>query len=495
MNVLHSKTPLCEKHTDRTLTSRWNSINWKEVKETVNRLQTRIAKAVKEEKWNLVKRLQYLLTHSYHAKLLAVLIVTTNKGKNTPGVDGEIWSSASCKMKAAIRLSDKQYQAQPLRRIYIPKPGKTTKRPISVPTMYDRAMQVLYSLALQPVAETTADKRSFGFRLFRSAQDASQQVFACLAHPKSAQWILECDIEGCFDNISHDWLKKYIPTDLSVLNQFLKAGFVFEGQTYPTDTGTPQGGNLSPILANMALDGLESVITTKFPKMKVHFIRYADDMIVTAPTKEIAEEIKDIIQVFLSERGLQLSESKTVITHIDDGFTFLGWNFRKYKGVLITKPSKESIKRILERIGNVIRKAKAWSQEQLIKALNPIITGWTNYHKHVVAKDAFSRMDSVIWGMLWHWAKRRHWDKGHFWTAQKYWHTEDSRKWVFESGNEQLMIFSKVKIQRHPWLRLDANPYLDREYFIERMDSLKKKESGVQTKLSFFPNSRPQWGL
>jgi RNA-directed DNA polymerase len=495
MNVLHSKTPLCEKHTNRKLASEWDTIDWKGVRESVNRLQTRIAKAVQEQKWNLVKRLQYLLTHSYYAKLLAVRIVTTNKGKNTPGIDGEIWLSASSKMKAAISLSDRHYKAKPLRRIYIPKPGKNTKRPISIPIMYDRAMQVLYGLALQPIAETTADNRSFGFRLFRSPQDASQQIFACLAHPKSAQWILECDIQGCFDNISHEWLKKHITMDLSVLKQFLKAGFVFEGKTYPTDTGTPQGGSLSPILANMALDGLESLITSKFPDMKVHFIRYADDMIVTAPTKEIATEIKDLIQVFLSERHLQLSESKTLITHIDDGFTFLGWNFRKYNGVLITKPSKESIKRILEKIGNVIRKAKAWSQEQLIKALNPIIVGWTNYNKHVVSKDTFSRMDLVIWGMLWHWAKRRHGNKGHIWIAHKYWHTENSRNWVFKTKDEKLMTFSSVKIKRHPWLRLNANPYLDRNYFIERMKSLEKKETGVQTKLSFFPHNRPQWGL
>lgn len=229
MKVLHSKTPLCEKRTDRTLARKWNCINWKEVKVAVNRLQTRIAKAVQEGKWNLVKRLQYLLTHSYYAKLLAVHIVTTNDGHNTPGIDGEIWSTASRKMKAAISLSDKRYRALPLRRIYIPKPGKDTKRPISIPAMFDRGMQVLYALALQPVAETTADKRSFGFRLFRSAQDASQQIFACLAHPMSAQWILECDIQGCFDNISHDWLKTHIPMDLSILNQFLKAGFMYEG--------------------------------------------------------------------------------------------------------------------------------------------------------------------------------------------------------------------------------------------------------------------------
>ena len=154
----------------------------------------------------------------------------------------------------------------------------------------------------------------------------------------------------------------------------------------------------------MALDGIEALLASEFPKMKVHFIRYADDIIVTAPSKEIAEEIKLLIQKFLSERGLQLSETKTVITHIDDGFPFLGWNFRKYNGVLLTKPTNQSVQRIVEKIRNFIRKAKAWSQEQLIEVLNPIITGWTNYHKHVVSKDAFARMDFIVWGMLWHWA-------------------------------------------------------------------------------------------
>ena len=495
MNVLHSNTLLCEKRTNRDLARKWNLINWRKVKESVNRLQTRIAKAVLEGRWNLVKRLQYLLTHSYHAKLLAVRIVTTNKGRKTPGIDGEIWSSAFSKMEAAMNLSDKQYRASPLRRIYIPKPGKDSKRPISIPTMYDRAMQVLYALALQPVAETTADRRSFGFRLFRSVQDASQQIFACLAHPLSAQWILECDNKGCFDNISHEWLKNHILMDKSVLNQFLKAGFIYEGQFNPTDLGTPQGGNLSPILANMTLDGIESLLSTKFPKMKVHYIRYADDIIVTAPTKEIAEEIKGLIQIFLSERGLLLSDKKTFITHIDEGFSFLGWNFRRYNGTLLVKPSKQSIQRIVEKIGNIIKSAKSWSQERLIRTLNPIIIGWTNYHKHVVSKEIFAKMDFIIWGMLWHWAKRRHGNKGKIWTVQRYWHTEKSRKWIFESGKTRLIIFSKVKIKRHPWLRLESNPYLNRDYFMNRMNSLEKIQSGVQTKLSFFPLNRPQWGL
>ena len=257
MNVLISTTPSCEKHTGRALARKWNSVNWKVVKESVNRLQARIAKAVQEGKWNLVKRLQYLLTHSYHAKLLAVRIITQIRGRKTPGIYGVLWSFATSKMRATLTLSDKLYKASPLRRIYIPKPGKDTKRPISIPTMKDRAMQALYALALQPVAETTADKRSFGFRLFRSAQDASQLIFACLAHPMSAQWILESDIHGCFDNISHEWLKKLIPMDCSILNQFLKAGFVFEGQMFPTETGAPQGGEtflqFSPIWRLMEL--------------------------------------------------------------------------------------------------------------------------------------------------------------------------------------------------------------------------------------------------
>ena len=491
MNALYSKTRKSEKHADRQLSSKWNSIDWKSVKESVNRLQTRIAKAVQEGKWNLVKRLHYLLTHSYYAKLLAVRIVTQNRGRRTPGIDGEIWSSATSKMQATLKLTDKHYKSTPLRRIYIPKPGSDTKRPISIPTMHDRAMQALYALALQPVAETLVDKRSFGFRLFRSAQDACQQAFACLAHPNSSQWILECDIKGCFDNISHEWLKANIPMDLSILTQFMKAGFVFEGNLFPTRSGTPQGGLISPLLANMTLDGIEASLAKHFPRMKVHLIRYADDCVITAPSKEIAERLKRIIQEFLIVRGLELSDNKTFITHIDEGFNFLGWNFKKYKGVLLIKPSIKSIQKVIEKVRDIMHKAKAWTQKQLIGELNPIIRGWTNYHKHVVAHEAFARMDFVMWGQLWHWAKRRHPNKGHWWIVDKYWHREGSRNWVFKSDTNKLVLFEDAKVRRHPWLRLDANPFLERNYFIERMDSLKKKNSGVQTKLSFFMHDCP----
>ena len=200
------------------------------------------------------------------------------------------------------------------------------KRPLGIPTMYDRAMQTLYALALEPIAETTADTVSFGFRKGRSAKDACEQIFCVLARKCSPKWIIEGDIKGCFDNINHEWLLANIPMDKRIMRQFLKSGFIYQGNLFPTQTGSPQAGAISSIYANMTLD--------------VHLVRYADDFIITADSREIAEELKILVSNFLQSRGLQLSEEKTTITHIDNGFDFLGWTFRKYKEKLIIKPSK-----------------------------------------------------------------------------------------------------------------------------------------------------------
>jgi len=244
MNVNYSmaESKTSERLTDQQLALQWEIIDWVKVEKQVNRLQFRIAKATINKKYNEIKRLQYLLTHSYHAKLLAVKKVTTNKGKNTPGVDGELWKLPSDKMKAVHRLTDKGYKAKPLRRVYIEKKGKKEKRPLGIPTMYDRAMQALYALALDPVSESTADKRSFGFRKGRSGHDACEYIFTAMSKKNGAKWVLEGDIKGCFDNISHDWLIQNIPMDKSILRQFLKAGFVFKRDLFPTEDGTPQGG-------------------------------------------------------------------------------------------------------------------------------------------------------------------------------------------------------------------------------------------------------------
>jgi len=239
MNVSNSITPQGERLTDIRHNFQWKDINWDTVIKGVNKLQTRITKAVNQGKWHLVKRLQYLLTNSFYAKLLAVKRITQNKGHRTAGVDGEKWTTPKAKMNAALKLSDKKYKAKPLRRVYIEKYGKTEKRPLSIPTMYDRAMQALHAYALNPVAEATADKASFGFRKNRSTHDACSQAFTCLSTRYSAQWVLEGDIKGCFDNINHEWLLDNISMDKSILKQFLKSGFVYNRHLNPTKAGTP----------------------------------------------------------------------------------------------------------------------------------------------------------------------------------------------------------------------------------------------------------------
>jgi len=289
MNARNSITSEDEKLANKQLKNQWDNTDWKEVEKLVNRLQIRITKAVKEGKWYLVKRLQHLLTHSYYAKLLATRNPTLNKGKRTAGIDGETWSSPETKMKAALSLTDKKYVAKPLKRVYIEKYGSKKKRPLGIPTMYDRAMQSLYALALEPIAEASGDRTSFGFRKFRSTHDACQQVFHYLCRKESAVWVLEGDIRGCFDNISHQWLIDNIPMDKSILKQFLRSGYIFERQLFPTEAGTPQGGIISPILANITLDGIENILADKYHKSKngrinsnhagkykVNFARYAD---------------------------------------------------------------------------------------------------------------------------------------------------------------------------------------------------------------------------
>jgi RNA-directed DNA polymerase len=497
MNAGNSITSEDEKLANKQLKNQWNNIDWKKVEKLVNRLQVRITKAVKEGKWYLVKRLQYLLTHSYYAKLLAARKPTQNEGKRTAGIDGETWSSPETKMKAALSLTDKKYVAKPLKRVYIEKYGSKKKRPLGIPTMYDRAMQSLYALALEPIAETTGDRTSFGFRKFRSTHDACEQVFLCICRKNSPEWILEGDIKGCFDNISHQWLIDNIPMDKSILKQFLKAGYVFDRHLFPTEAGTPQGGIISPILANMTLDGIEKILADKYrksesgkinkklaSKYKVNFVRYADDFIVTANSEEIAKEVEKLIKEFLKDRGLELSDEKTLITHIDNGFDFLGWNFRKYNGKFLVKPSKKSIDKVTEKISNTIEKGKTWKQEALIDALNPIITGWSNYHQSVVSSEVFHKLDSRIWNMLWHWAKRRHPHKPKHWIVSKYWHTSGKRNWVFSEGNKQLNFLSDTKIVRHTKLKLEMNPHLDKDYFILRKVKLGvKKLTGMANKV------------
>jgi RNA-directed DNA polymerase len=368
----------------------WNAINWKKAEQQVRRLQVRIAKAVKEGRYGKVKSLQWLLSHSMSAKLIAVRRVTQNQGGKTAGVDNVVWTTPKQKMRAATSVSRNGYRPQPLKRIYIPKKnGK--KRPLSIPTMNDRAQQALHLLTLEPVSETLADKNAYGFRPKRSCADAIDQCFKVLARNNSARWILEGDIKSCFDKISHQWLSDNIPMDKSVLGKWLKAGYIEKTEFYPTEEGTPQGGIISPALLVITLTGLgQTVRRVAGSGHKINVIVYADDFIITGASKEVLENrVKPAVVSFLKQRGLTLSEEKTHITHIEEGFNFLGFNVRKYGGKLLIKPAKENVKAFLNRLRITINNSGSATTAELIGQLNPKIRGWANYYRHVVSKEPF----------------------------------------------------------------------------------------------------------
>jgi len=449
----------------------WQTINWVNAKRQVRKLQARIVKATQEGKRGKVKALQWLLTHSFSGKALAVKRVTENDGKKTPGVDRIIWNTSSAKTNAIVSLQKRGYKPLPLRRVLIPK-KKDKTRPIGILAMKDRAMQAIYLLALQPVAETTADLNSFGFRSERSTADAGAQCFICLAGKNRAEWVLEADIRGCFDNISHDWMTTNIPMDKTVLQKWLKAGFVYQNELLPTEAGTPQGGVISPVLANMTLDGLEKALAEAFPqaqkkRLKMNMVRYADDFIITGNSKEwLQDEVMPVVVNFLAERGLTLSPEKTRITHITEGFDFLGWNMRKYNGKLVIKPSKANIHAHLKKVREIIKGSKAIKQINLIRQLNPVLRGWANYHSHMVAKKTFGYVDAQVWSMLWRWSTRRHPNKGARWVKCKYFKTRGSRNWLFAAEDEKqgrkeirLLSESDTPIRRHIKIKAEANPY------------------------------------
>ncbi|CAB3810464.1 group II intron reverse transcriptase/maturase [Paraburkholderia fynbosensis] len=336
--------------------------------------------------------------------------------------------------------------------------------------MSDRAQQALHLLGLEPVAEMLADPNAYGFRPKRSTADAIGQCFTVLAPKQGAQWILEGDIKACFDRISHPWLIDHIPMDKPILRKWLAAGYMEEGVVYPTEAGTPQGGIASPVLANMALDGLEDVARRAAPRnQKIHVVKYADDFIITCASKEVLETMaKPAVVAFLKERGLELSDEKTRITHIDDGFDFLGFNVRKYAGKLLIKPSKKAVLSFLKKIRGTIRANIAAKTEDLIRQLNSKLRGWANYYRHVVAKKAFAYVDHHVFQALIAWINRRHPNKSARWKRQRYFRSEGRRNWVFFALTRDglgkatcldLFQAASVPITRHIKIQANATPY------------------------------------
>jgi RNA-directed DNA polymerase len=480
-----------EGHPDPT----WADINWHAVEGNVRRLQERIYRATMNNAWRTVKNLQQLLVRATSNKLLAIRRITQeNQGKHTAGIDGVVYDTPEARWKLFQEgLSLQGYKPRPVRRVYIPKDnGK--QRPLGIPTGKDRVMQAIVKAALEPEWEARFEANSYGFRPGRCTMDAIEAIHISLSKKGSSQWILDADISGCFDNIDHEPLLAKLPVFTTTLRQWLKAGVVELGFFSPTDTGTPQGGVISPLLANVALDGMERLFDSerpdgrpkapshrKGPNVGITVIRYADDFVVPAPTREVLETyVKPRIEEFLRGRGLTFSEAKTRIVNTAEGFNFLGFQVRKFGSrvtKLLTVPQKEKVLKHLRGFRSYLDAHKQTPTGQVIKELNPVIRGWANYYRHVSAKDVFIKVRHAQWQMLWNWAKRRHPNKRSKWVKTRYF--LDDGYWTFHDKKATLAKPDAIPITRYAKVIGKHSPYDPtlQEYWIER----KKRQVGRET--------------
>ena len=471
-------------------TTKWHEVNWPKAYKAVEKLRRRIYRATQEGDWKKVKNLQKLMLKSHSNKLISVKQATQlNRGKNTPGTDklAKLGPEARGRVVDALR-NYKSWKPIPTRRIYIPKPnGK--KRPLGIPSIIDRCLQGIVKNALEPQWEATFEPTSYGFRPGRSTHDARQRIFLNIKGEKNRKWwVLDADIAGCFDNIAHkpllDKLGKFPAKKL--VEKWLKAGYIHQGVFYDTEAGTPQGGIISPLLANIALHGMEEAggINYRWNKnsrserggcwvnnTNRSLIRYADDLVILTESKEDAEVARTTISKWLSEIGLGLSEEKTKISHLTEGFDFLGWNFRKYKStkrktgmITLIKPSGKNIKNFKEGLKELFKSFKGSPAARVVRELNPKIRGWGNYHQGVVAKETFSELDSYIWWKLMRWGKRTHPKKSTEWVIDKYFGKlcpGRNDKWVFGNKDKEHQYIEKLSwtpIQRHTLVAYKNSP-------------------------------------
>lgn len=479
-------------------TNVWNEINWAKVQRKVFKLQKRIFQAVKSGQKAKARNLQKLLVKSHSAKLLAVKRVTQdNQGKNSAGIDGKKIIYAYQREKLAKELTSKGYKSKALRRVWIPKPGRDEKRPLGIPTIKDRAMQALVKSALEPYWEAQFEGTSYGFRPGRSTHDAINAIFNNVS--KRDKYVLDADIAKCFDKINHDYLlsKLECPSSLKhLIKQWLKAGVMDNGVFEGTETGTPQGGVISPLLANIALDGLIRDVTESFPKslkkngnrnrdFRPRIIRYADDFVVFHSELEVILQCQKLISQWLNKVGLQLKSEKTQICHtlkainidgkiIRPGFDFLGFNIRSYPVSehkssktsngktlgfkTIIKPSEKSIKAHHEAIKKVIKNHKTAPQISLISHLNPIIVGWCNYFRTTASKETFASEDNQLWSLLRAWTASRT-GKANYKKLSKYFSYGKYGKWTFQTNGIVLIKHAYTKIKRHTLVKSEASPY------------------------------------
>lgn len=484
-----------------TTTYKWKDIPWRKLERRVFKLQKRIYRAKIRGDVKKVRKLQKLLMKSFSAKCLAVRRVSQdNQGKKTAGVDGlkSLSPEARLLLVKSLKLGTK---AAPTRRVWIPKLGGDEKRPLGIPTIKDRALQALVKLALEPEWEARFEPNSYGFRVGRSCHDAIEAIFDAIKY--KPKYVLDADIAKCFDRINHKALLDKLNTFPIIRRQvraWLKAGVMESKQLFPTSEGTPQGGVLSPLLANIALHGMEQRIKQAFPRMtegarKTWFhekgtrfnspqlIRYADDFVILHEDITVVTKCQEIISEWLKDIGLELKPSKTRITHTlneyqqhKPGFDFLGFTIRQFpvgkchsgknpSGVrlgykTIITPSQEKLKLHTQRLGEIVQSHKALSQAALIAHINPIIRGWSNYYSRVCSTETFRQADTNLFSQLKAWAVHRHPNKSLGWICRKYWHAEGSKNWVFKNQDELCLVkHTDTKIERHIKVKGDRSPY------------------------------------
>jgi len=427
--------------------------------------------AYRDKDMKLVKIYQHELTRSFAARAIAVRKVVSNKGKNTPGIDGVIWDSKELRFQAIGKLKNlSQYKANPVRRVYIPKPGGQL-RPLGIPTILDRAVQTLFMFTIDPIAEETACPHSYGYRLHRSVKDCAVYLWMVSASPTAnRRYILEADIKGFFPSVSHKWLLENVIMDKRILSEFLKAGFMEESLFHGTIEGFPQGSPISPPLANLALNGLEDVLR----KRNFLITRYADDFVVLGKSREELNDIaKVLIAEFLAERGLELHPEKTGVCSIEDGYDFLGYRFREYSdkgrvkgnklGAFIVTPSPEKVKAFCKELRILIKSYNEKSLYELTRKLNRKLRGWAEHYRTVTSQKAFNTVNYHVWNALWRKLVRRHRCRSKSWLYKKYFTRKKGNKWIFiadKGSKRELVLFqiSYVSIKRH-LLRSSANAY------------------------------------
>jgi len=464
----------------------WRVVNWQQANKTVRNLRERIFKAEQEGNYRKVRNLQKLMLRSRSNILVSVRRVTQiNAGKKTPGVDKITVKTPEARSKLVDELATgTPWKASPTRRIYIPK-ANGKQRPLGIPTMKDRAMQAMVKNALEPEWEAQFEGVSYGFRPGRAGHDAIESIYVTLSKGKK-QWILDADIEGAFDNIGHDPLLKqleHFPAQ-KLVKEWLKAGYMDDGGFHDTEKGTPQGGVISPLLANVALHGMEKALKIKrepgsgYLRSHRALARYADDFVVMCESEEDAYRAKAELNDWLSARGLKLSEEKTRVVHVDEGFNFLGFNIRRYPVTskattkkkqytpghkLLIKPSKESVQKFRTKLKETMMLLKGAPVSTIITRLNQIIVGWANYFRSAVSKATFGKLDHYIFQRQVRWVKFRHHNKGWEWTKARYFGKfapKHNDIWVF--GDKETGKYVKrlmwTKIERHIQVKGAASP-------------------------------------